>query len=113
MDISEYKFSVRLGSIKSEESLKNANSLDAQIQPEDLKPISSDVNDFKVKGHKVIFGNCLHYIPGGFKMWTSCNSFEACGNDCVWLIPKKCFVGTVPIGFCSDGCQAWAVEIRC
>ena len=75
--------------------------------------ISDNSDDFNVRGHKVIFGNCLHKVPGGYRMWNRYGTNEACGDSGIWNIPDACAVAAVRIGVCSDGCVAVAVEIRC
>ncbi len=73
----------------------------------ELTPASATTN-------AVIFGNCLFDGEDGYYyMWTSCDSNEACGEDCIWSIPYECAVAGTVICYCADGCPAWAVEISC
>lgn len=80
----------------------NVRSLPKEITP------NADTKD------RVIFGNCLFDGEDGYYyMWTSCDSNEACGEDCYWQIPYQCAVAATVIGYCQDGCPAWAVQVCC
>lgn len=113
MDISEQTTSLRFGAIKTEASRTKAAKTFVQSNDPIVKDISTDVSDFRDKRHRVIFGNCLHKIPGGYALWTSQDSKVACGEDYIWHLPEACVVAAVRVGVCPGDAPAWAVEIRC
>ena len=113
MDISKHTVSLRLGAIKTAKSRAEAEKTFVQRGDAIVRPISTDVSDFRDKRHRVIFGNCLHKVPGGYALWTSEDSKVACGEDYIWYIPEDCAVAAVRVGVCPGDSPAWAVEIRC
>lgn len=112
MDITTHTISLQFGAIKTAASHTAAQQ--TLVTPEDpiARPISTDVTAFRDERHRVIFGNCLHRVPGGFAMWSSQDSKVACGDDHIWYIPEDCLVGAVRVGVCPGDSPAWAVEIR-
>lgn len=113
MDMSNHTISLRFGVIKTAASRAAAENTFVQSDDPLVKPISTDVSDFRDKRHRVIFGNCLHKVPGGYAIWTSEDNKVACGEDYIWYIPEDCAVAAVRVGVCPGDSPAWAVEIRC
>ena len=100
---------------KTEEARKVARERSVSVASDKVRALPSNVISPKSNtANAVIFGNCLYDGGEGYYyMWTSCNSDEACGEDCVWTIPYDCAVAGTIIGYCADNCPAWAVEISC
>lgn len=111
MDISTHTVSLRLGAIKTAASRARAEETSVQADDPIVKPISTEVSDFRDGRHRVLFGNCLHRVPGGYAMWTSQDSKVACGEEYLWYIPESCAVAAVRVGVCPGNSPAWAVEI--
>lgn len=112
MDISEHTVSLRLGAIKTAASRARAEESFVQDDDPIVGPISTDVSAFRDERHRVLFGNCLHRVPGGYAMWTSEDSKVACGEEYTWYIPASCAVAAVRVGVCPGDSPAWAIEIR-
>lgn len=112
MDITSHRQSLRFGTIKTEASRALAEQSFVQETDPLVKPISTEVGDFRDKRHRVIFGNCLHKIPGGYAMWSAQDNKTACGEEYMWYIPESCAVAAVRVGVCPGNSPAWAVEIR-
>ena len=85
----------------------------SMLLKEATNPIPPQITRDSQTKNAVIFGNCLFDgDDGNYYMWTSCDSNEACGQDCYWTIPYACAVAGTVIGYCPDGCPAWAVEVN-
>jgi len=112
MDITTHTISLQFGAVKSAASLAAARQTLVPSDDPIVRSISTDVADFRDNRHRVIFGNCLHRVPGGFAMWCSQDSKVACGEDHIWYIPADCLVAAVRVGVCPGDSPAWAVEIR-
>ena len=85
----------------------------SMLQEDANKRIPPRITSDSQTKNAVIFGNCL--FDGGegyYYMWTSCDTNEACGQDCYWTIPYERVVAGTVIGYCQDGCPAWAVEVN-
>lgn len=112
MDIRTQTISLQFGAIKTAASYAAAQ--ETLVPPDDpiVQPISTDVAAFRDQRHRVLFGNCLHRVPGGFAMWSSQDSKVACGEDHIWTIPDACLVAATRVGVCPGNAPAWAVEVR-
>ncbi len=75
MDLTNQSFTTGMKAFKTKGSMQAAGNTPIASDDKILaNGISTNADDYNVNGHRVIFGNCLHKVPGGYRMWTDCDS---------------------------------------